>query len=194
MPLLLVAGLVLAACGGSNSSSASSTTAATTAATTSIHSGSTSRTKSHSLRATSSKTTAKGHPSTNRFAHDAGLAFGAFHRWIYKPFKAGDFSHPQSHQAEVSKAIGAATYVAKEVGLAQHDAASSKALSKLVPTLKAIATTINVLPSGLASKSPVAATVDAAAINYVNGKITSVEAAARAAGFPITEMTAGANF
>ena len=28
----------------------------------------------------------------------AGLAFGAFHRWIYKPAKAGELSHPLEHK------------------------------------------------------------------------------------------------
>ena len=52
----------------------------------------------------------------------AGLAFGAFHRWIYKPAKAGDLSHPLEHKLTTVKAALAAAFVYHELKLALADA------------------------------------------------------------------------
>ncbi len=47
-----------------------------------------------------------------KFVFHAGLAFGAFHRYIYKPFRAGSFSRPLSHKKALLKAAVAALFVA----------------------------------------------------------------------------------
>lgn len=67
-----------------------------------------------------------------KFALHAGLAFGAFHHFIYKPVKAGDLKHPFSHKVALVEAGLAVPIVKHEVGLALHDAQSSPLLRKLV--------------------------------------------------------------
>ncbi|RFU42910.1 hypothetical protein DZF91_04015 [Actinomadura logoneensis] len=47
-----------------------------------------------------------------RFVADAGLAFGAFHRWIYKPWQAGSFkSGAQNRKKTIVKAAAAGAFV-----------------------------------------------------------------------------------
>src|SRR5450755_3346104 len=95
--LLLVTALALGACGSSSSSSSSAAAGA----------------------ATSTGTT---HLAKTKFVLHAGLAFGAFHRWIYKPYKAGVLSHPLLHKLAFIKALAAGAVVIHEVKLARADA------------------------------------------------------------------------
>ena len=176
--MLVIGSLVAFGCGGSSSSHSSSTASASP------------RPRPAAVTKTSSTT----HPVKSRFAPHAGLAFGSFHRWIYRPFRAGDFNDPLAHKVTVSKAVSALTFVIHEVNLAQQDAGHSRALSKVVAPLAAIATTLPLIHTGLASHGSGAAAVDSAAIKYVNAKINVVDTAARVAGQPITETTAGAKF
>ena len=67
----------------------------------------------------------KIHFAKTKFVLHAGLAFGAFHRWIYKPFKAGELSHPFRHKLVFVKALAAGAFVLHEVKLAREDAAHS---------------------------------------------------------------------
>lgn len=91
----------------------------------------------------------KVHFATTKFVLHAGLAFGAFHHFIYKPFKAGDFRHPLQHKAEVVKAGVAAVFVVHEIKIAYKDAQSSKLLHKLVTPLGALEAKISALGSNL---------------------------------------------
>lgn len=109
--------LVVAGCGSSSSSSStaavsqSSTPAGTT---------------------TSAGTT---HLATTKFVLHFGLAAGAFHRYIYKPFKAGAFGKPLSHKLALLKGAAAALFAYHELKLAVTDAQSSKILHPLVAPL-----------------------------------------------------------
>ncbi len=76
--LVLVLALAAAGCGSKSSSSTSGT-------------------------GTSGTTSQISHPKMKFLLH-AGLAFGAFHHWIYLPAKAGDFAHPFLHKLTVIKA------------------------------------------------------------------------------------------
>src|SRR5579871_5950614 len=49
-----------------------------------------------------------------KFVLHAGLAFGAFHRYIYKPFKAGSFTGPDKVKT-IAKAAIAAAFVYHEL-------------------------------------------------------------------------------
>ena len=73
--LLVMVALATAGCGSSSSSTSSSAAGASSSASTST-----------------SSTPNVGRLPTAKFVLHAGLAFGAFHHWIYKPFKAGAFS------------------------------------------------------------------------------------------------------
>jgi len=81
-----VAGALASVGCGSKSSSSSSSTELSSAATTS--------------------TSSVGHLPTAKFVLHAGLALGAFHRYIYKPFKAGPFTSGSlfKHKLAVVKA------------------------------------------------------------------------------------------
>lgn len=104
--LLVTLALAAAGCGSSSSSNSSSAAAAGT-------SGSTS----------TSSTPNVGRLPTVKFVLHAGLAFGAFHRYIYKPFKAGDFSGGiLKHKLTLVKAGLAGLFAYHELKLALKDA------------------------------------------------------------------------
>ncbi len=105
--------LALAACGSSSSSSTASPGSAST-------------------------TSGQVHFAKTKFVLHAGLAFGAFHRYIYKPWRAGDLRHPFSHKLTLIKAGLAGAFVYHELKLALHDAQSSPTLSKLVAPITAL--------------------------------------------------------
>lgn len=73
-----------------------------------------------------------------KFLFHAGLAFGAFHRYIYKPFRNGGFSPPSQHKAAIVKAGLAALFAFHEAKIALRDAQASPILSKLVSPLTAL--------------------------------------------------------
>lgn len=114
----------------------------------------------------------------------AGLAFGAFHRWIYKPLKAGEFRHPLSHKVATLKAGLAAGFTYHELKLALADARADPTLSRLVAPITALQAKMNGLGSALKSGH-----VDPAQIQQANGSIGSIHAGAATAGQPISEQT-----
>src|ERR1700737_1868068 len=77
-----------------------------------------------------------------KFVLHAALAFGAFHRYIYKPFKAGVFSHPLQHKLALVKAAAATAFVVHELRKASEDAQSSAVLRKLFSPLTALSATV----------------------------------------------------
>ena len=158
VPLLLVSVLAVAGC-GTKSSSASGAGATSTV-----------------------------HLAKTKFVIHSGLAFGVFHHFIYKPFKAGDFNHPLSHKLALAKAILAGGVVIHEVGIARQDAAHSKLLSRVVLPLVGILGAVHLITSSLHSHH-----VNAGAVNSANSDVGAAESASSAAGQPITETTAGAH-
>ncbi len=119
-----------------------------------------------------------------KFVFHSALAFGAFHRYIYKPVRAGDLRHPFSHKLALIKAGIAAGFVYHELKLALHDAQSSPTLSKLVSPLTALQMKFSGLGGQLRSGS-----ADPNTITQANGQIGSIHQQAAAAGQPITEQT-----
>jgi hypothetical protein len=117
-----------------------------------------------------------------KFLLHAGLAFGAFHRYIYKPFKAGAFSHPLQHKLAVLKAAAAALFVVHEVRKASEDAQSSALLRKLFSPLTALGASVAGLTAGLRSGH-----ADAATLGSANGAIESIEQRASGAGASVRE-------
>lgn len=115
-----------------------------------------------------------------KFVLHAGLAFGAFHHFIYEPIKAGDLKHPFSHKFTLIKAGLAALFVKHELRLALHDAQSSPTLSKLVSPITALESKVNELKSG--------GTINPTAVTQANGSIGSIKQGASSAGQPVTEQ------
>lgn len=94
---------------------------------------------------TGSAQTGTIHFAKTKFVLHVGLAFGAFHRYIYKPLRAGVFSKPLSHKAALVKGALATGFIIHELGIAYTDAQSSPALSKLVSPITALKNKIDAM-------------------------------------------------
>ena len=128
------------------------------------------------------------HLATAKFVVHAGLAFGAFHRYIYKPAKAGTFSgSPLNHKAALVKAGLAGLFVYHELKLAFGDAEQSPLLSKLAAPIAALAAKVHGLVGGLRSGS-----VNSATIDSLQGDVSSISSSASAAGANINEKAPSA--
>jgi hypothetical protein len=127
------------------------------------------------------------HFAKTKFLLHAGLAFGAFHRYLYKPFKAGAFGHPLQHKLALLKAAAAAAFVVHEVRKASEDAQASALLRKLFSPLQALAATVTGLAAGLKGGH-----ADAATLGSANGAIESIKSSAASSGAPVTERAPAA--
>ncbi len=110
--------------------------------------------------ATSSGVTASGNSTAvknvrapkTKFVLHAGLAFGAFHRYLYKPFKAGTFkAHAHGRLRAAVKGGLAGLFVYHELKLALTDAQADKTLSKLVAPITALQDRIRSSAAGVKS-------------------------------------------
>jgi hypothetical protein len=129
-------------------------------------------------------TTSTTHFAKTKFALHAGLAFGAFHRYIYKPYKRGVFSGGLfHHKLATVKAALAAGFAYHEVRLALDDARSSKILSTLLSPLLAMQTKLSTLKSELTS-----GTVNPATIASTNGTAGTISAQSASRGQPIQDQ------
>jgi hypothetical protein len=159
--VLCVLALAVAACGSSKSSS--SPAAAATP---------------------SPSTTSTTHLAKTKFVLHAGLAFGAFHHWVYKPAKAGDLTHPLEHKLTTVKAALASAFVYHELKLALADAQADPTLSKLVAPITDLQNKLHGLAGSV--KSGGATSADVAGLDST---VSSIKSQAAAAGQPITEQT-----
>jgi hypothetical protein len=161
LSVVLVLGvLALAGCGSSTSSTSSSSGSSTA----------------------STAAASPTHLASAKFVLHAGLAFGAFHRYIYEPLKSGEFKSLLRHKIAVVKATAAAVFAVHELKLATAAAQASPTLSKLIPQLL-------VLTSGFtgALQRLKAGTFKPAEIERALPGIESIKGAAASAGASITE-------
>lgn len=85
-----------------------------------------------------------------RFLLHAGLAFGAFHRYLYKPYKAGTFaSGANGRTTAIVKAAIASLFVYHELKKAYDFAKCDSTLSKLVSPITALTGAVSNLTSNL---------------------------------------------
>jgi hypothetical protein len=119
-----------------------------------------------------------------KFVLHAGIAFGVFHRWIYKPYEAGTLNHPLAHKLAFAKALIATGVVVHEVRLALADARGSKLLSKVVVPLGAMAGSVALIRAALRHHQ-----VNSSAISSANSDASSASADSSAAGQPIKETS-----
>lgn len=117
-----------------------------------------------------------------KFVLHSGLAFGAFHRYLYKPFKAGTFQKgAKGRIGAFIKGGLAALFVKREVRLASEDV-------KANPTLcKAIAAPLAKVGNTVQSAFDKMKGGDSSGITDVNSAISSVEGTSSKGGVPITE-------
>ncbi len=119
-----------------------------------------------------------------KFVFHAGLAFGAFHHFIYLPFKAGKFTGGSlfSKIKNYGEAALAAVFIYHETKLALADAQQNKVLKVLVTPLTAAVSLFNTLVSEVKGHKLSTASVTSAA-----SSVTSIEGLAKTAGSSITE-------
>jgi hypothetical protein len=129
-------------------------------------------------------TTQTIHLAKTKFALHAGLAFGAFHRYIYKPYKEGKFSGGLfHHKLATLKAALAAAFAYHEVKLALEDARSSKLLSTVLAPLLALQNKLASLQSRLKGGH-----VDQSVIESANSSAGEAGTSGAAAGQPISDQ------
>lgn len=178
LALLLAGCLLVAGCGKSTATSSGST---------SVPSGTTG-TASSGTTATTSATTCPTSNTTSfaktKFVLHTGLAFGTFHRYIYKPYKAGTFAKG-AHGRIVAFVKAAATvlFIKRELRLATEDVKANPTLCKVIaaPLTKlsdAVGGAITKLKGG-----------DASGVTDANSQIASIASSSSAGGAPITERT-----
>lgn len=128
MSLFLV-GFLATGCKSSTSSSSGGSTSGQSTTTSAVAAGSGTAATSSSDCPTSNST---GFAKT-KFVLHAGLAFGAFHRYLYKPLKAGTFkSGAHGRISAFIKAGLAALYIKREVRLTYADVKANPTLCKAV--------------------------------------------------------------
>jgi hypothetical protein len=157
--------------------------------------------KSSSAGSTNAGTQSAGTPTTTtppdkvrfaktKFLLHAGLAFGAFHRYIYKPWKNGTFTavHGIKKVTTLTKAGLAALFAYHELKLAMVDARSSPLLSKLLSPLTAAADKLRAIGTSLR-----AGKLDPAQITAADGGVSALSRVAAQNGVPIKDLTPPAN-
>jgi hypothetical protein len=122
--------------------------------------------------------------STARFALHAGLAFGAFHRYVYKPLKSGALKNPLSHKLAVLKAVAAAAFTVHEVKAASEAAKSNPKLAKLAAPLTALGAGIGAVVASAKSGKP-----NLSQLESSNSAIDSIKSEAASAGASVAEKT-----
>jgi hypothetical protein len=134
-----------------------------------------------SVAPTSCPSEATGFAKTKFVAH-AALGFGAFHRYIYKPYRAGTFrSGAHGRLLAFIKAALAALFIKREVRLASAAAQKSPALCKhIVAPLRTVSETVQAAVTKLKSG-------DTSGVGTVESAISQVKSQASSRGASITE-------
>ena len=124
-----------------------------------------------------------------KFAFHAGLAFGAFHHFIYLPFKAGKFTSGSflSKLKNYVEAGAAALFVYHETKLALQDAQQNKVLKVVVSPLTAVVALFNTIVSKVKGHS-----LDAATIASAEGAVATIENQAKRSGSSVSEVVPSA--
>lgn len=119
-----------------------------------------------------------------KFIFHAGLAFGAFHHFIYLPFRAGKFTSGGflSKLKAYVVAGGAALFVYHETKLALEDAQQNKALKLLVSPLTAVVAAFNTIVAKIKSHN-----LDTGTVTSAEAAVTTIESQAKGSGSSISE-------
>ncbi|WP_427893171.1 hypothetical protein ACQHIV_09835 [Kribbella sp. GL6] len=181
VPLLLIA-LLLGGCGGStkNNSSASTTPSASTSE---PAAGSTPSASTTAAADTCPASNTKSFAKTKFVAH-VGLAAGSFHRWIWKPYKAGTFAKGAHGRLKATIKAGlTAAFIAHEVKVASDDVNASPALCKVLKKpLVALGNQLDGLKSKITGG-------DLSSLDGVNTAIAGVTTLSDKNGAQITETS-----
>lgn len=116
-----------------------------------------------------------------------GLAFGAFHRYIYKPFQAGAFKSgaPGRLKAGVKAALAAA-FIWHELKIACKDANNSSVLRPLLTPLNLIVTQFTALEQKLRGGS-----FGLNDLTSAGNAVNALGQRSKALGFPVQQLFGG---
>jgi hypothetical protein len=123
------------------------------------------------------------HFAKTKFLLHAGLAFGAFHRYIYEPYKAGGFTPASTHKVAIVKAGAAGLFAYHELKIALVDARSSSTLSKLAGPITALETKLHSLETGLHG-----GTLNGSAISSANSSASTLSSDSAGSGASIKDL------
>jgi len=124
------------------------------------------------------------HFAKAKFALHAGLAFGAFHRYISKPLKEGAFgAGAPDRLGAIVKAGTAALFAVHELRMAREDALADDRLRPLAERVERLLGKLNHLGAALKRGS-----LDANAILESAGAVSALHAASGGLGTTIKEV------
>ncbi|MGI8537088.1 MAG: hypothetical protein ACR2K2_11455 [Mycobacteriales bacterium] len=124
-----------------------------------------------------------GHFTKTKFVLHAGIAFGAFHRYIYKPYRAGAFkSGAPGRTAALAKAGASALVVAHEVKAARDAAKDDPTLCRYVGSLDGLSSIATSLAPGLTGGS-----FDPTKLLDLNKRIDDLKSSSSSGGTTIPE-------
>ncbi|MGH3718293.1 MAG: hypothetical protein ACRDRI_05500 [Pseudonocardiaceae bacterium] len=120
-----------------------------------------------------------------KFVLHAGLGFGAFHHFIYKPFRSGEFSSGSRGRARhLAEAGLAAAFTVHELRLAKQDAEANPTLCRVVAApLDSAAGSLQLLDNRLSSGQAGGSDLD-----QVNRTIDEAQHGSAQAGIPVTDQ------
>jgi len=181
LSLLLVAFLA-AGCGGGSTTTNGAGTGGTASTTSSaLAGGSASADASSATDCPTSNTTSF---AKSKFLLHAGLAFGAFHRYLYKPYQAGTFkSGAHGRTLAFVKAGAAALFIKREIRLTSEDVQANPTLCKVIgQPLRTVGDKVQAAVDGLKGG-------DVSTITALEGAVQSVKSKASSSGAAIQENT-----
>jgi hypothetical protein len=128
------------------------------------------------------------HFAKTKFVLHTGLAFGAFHRYMYKPLRAHQFSKgaPGRTKAFVKAGL-AGLFAAHELKLANRAALSDDRLRPLAQRIDGLSTRLKALATSLK-----AGTLNTAAITGTSGVVDAITGQSRNAGAIIKDIASPA--
>jgi hypothetical protein len=125
------------------------------------------------------------HFAKTKFVLHAGLAFGAIHRYIYKPLRAGALHSGAPGRVKVLlKGAAAAIFAVHELRLAHNDALSSDLLRPLTNKVDGLSSKLTGLVGGLKDGS-----VNPAAILSATGATDALGSASSGLGVGIKDIS-----
>lgn len=120
------------------------------------------------------------HFAKTKFVLHAGLAFGAFHRYIYKPYRAHKFSSgAPGRTTALAKAGAAGLFAVHELRQANRAALSDDRLRPLAQKVNGLSGQLSTLAASLknGTLNPSAITGVSSAVNALKGQSSSAGAA-----------------